>query len=527
MKTVLPFTCEEPVKVFRDGEWHYYACRHCKACLLRQSEFNTLRCDLESLSNKYCFFVTLTYSNSSVPVVCPRIEDDGGVFLELHNKRLNDNENVYKLSSTVDRTCSIGKKKFPLYVFYNENIRADYDFKSLIKRTKFHRHIPVLCKYDVVTFMKRLRVNIHRLNEKLNGKNLKDEKLRYYIVGEYGPKTLRPHYHVLFFTNSDFVSEILRQVLCSSWPYGRVDFQVSKGKASDYVAGYVNASCVISSFHKFESFRPFCLHSRYFGEQDIRKTIPEVYASSFEDLISKRFILHEQAVTVSLWRSIQSYYFPKCLGFSKLDYGAIYNLYTCYERVSRQFEEDSPAELARCLLNELPFYDRNHDRLEYCFDFVDLFLQITNYERKLDDNLVRCQHDWIDDPFIDEMGTIYGQLYRILYVSKRFVVDICDSNPVYYRGRLQRIIDWYKFVDLRCLNDQYKKQESFAVCYFGNDSDFFEYFAYFYDNYKYSDMKDTRLYRMFCNDNDAAIQRKIKHKELNDELGYFINSKKL
>lgn len=46
-----------------------------------------------------------------------------------------------------------------------------------------------LYKKDVSDFMKRLR----------SRKRFEDRKLRFYASGEYGPKTLRPHYHMIIF----------------------------------------------------------------------------------------------------------------------------------------------------------------------------------------------------------------------------------------------------------------------------------------------------------------------------------------
>ena len=47
--------------------------------------------------------------------------------------------------------------------------------------------IPTLCKRDWQLFMKRLR------------KAFPDRKLRFYMCGEYGSHTLRPHYHAIIF----------------------------------------------------------------------------------------------------------------------------------------------------------------------------------------------------------------------------------------------------------------------------------------------------------------------------------------
>ena len=64
---------------------------------------------------------------------------------------------------------------------------------------------PTLDYRDIQLFMKRLR-------------KCQDEKIRYFIVGEYGSKTGRPHYHALLFNikNIDDVTKCwtLASMLC-------------------------------------------------------------------------------------------------------------------------------------------------------------------------------------------------------------------------------------------------------------------------------------------------------------------------
>ena len=49
---------------------------------------------------------------------------------------------------------------------------------------------PYLRKKDAQEFMKRLRINIQRAGL---------PKIRYFMIGEYGSKTMRPHYHAIVF----------------------------------------------------------------------------------------------------------------------------------------------------------------------------------------------------------------------------------------------------------------------------------------------------------------------------------------
>lgn len=57
---------------------------------------------------------------------------------------------------------------------------------------------------------------------------------RYYLIGEYGPLRLRPHYHALFFGRS-----LQKMALECIWPKGFVDSSPFSIATACYVAGYV------------------------------------------------------------------------------------------------------------------------------------------------------------------------------------------------------------------------------------------------------------------------------------------------
>ena len=94
--------------------------------------------------------------------------------------------------------------------------------------------IPFLNYVDVQNYIKRLRKHLKTVLGSY-------ETLHFYAVGEYGPVHFRPHYHILLFTNSKEISEVLRQCHDKSWKFGRSDFQIARGGASSYVASYVNS----------------------------------------------------------------------------------------------------------------------------------------------------------------------------------------------------------------------------------------------------------------------------------------------
>jgi len=80
-------------------------------------------------------------------------------------------------------------------------------------------------------------------------------RLRYFVVGEYGDVTQRPHYHLLVFgdfsgSHTPVVAQRKGKVcsccFCSAWGKGFVDVQVPGTEAVAYVAGY----CVKKMTHK-------------------------------------------------------------------------------------------------------------------------------------------------------------------------------------------------------------------------------------------------------------------------------------
>lgn len=77
---------------------------------------------------------------------------------------------------------------------------------------------------DAQKFIKRLRKRL--------GQN---RPLRYYLVGEYGDSTERPHYHAALFG----VSEQETDLVDASWGLGHVHLGTLTPDSSQYIAGYV------------------------------------------------------------------------------------------------------------------------------------------------------------------------------------------------------------------------------------------------------------------------------------------------
>lgn len=105
----------------------------------------------------------------------------------------------------------------------------------------------VLRKRDAQLFIKRLR------------KWIEPHKIRYFLCGEYGSKTLRPHYHAIIFNlPSEFAFNVFKR-----WPHGFVSIATVTPARIAYVAKYCSCYTFLPSFYKDKRFRPFSLSSRH------------------------------------------------------------------------------------------------------------------------------------------------------------------------------------------------------------------------------------------------------------------------
>lgn len=78
-------------------------------------------------------------------------------------------------------------------------------------------------KQEMQNFVKRLRYF------------MPERKFKYYIVGEYGSKSMRPHYHGLFFGIDGFdASEFMK-----AWPKGYLYFGLVNKKTVNYITHYI------------------------------------------------------------------------------------------------------------------------------------------------------------------------------------------------------------------------------------------------------------------------------------------------
>lgn len=126
-------------------------------------------------------------------------------------------------------------------------------------------HVPItrngymtLDKTDVQKFLKRLRKVEAPMYEKDDDGNFINS-LKYYLCGEYGGNTNRPHYHVIIF-NVRLLSSIEK-----SWQLGSVHYGAVSGASVGYTLKYISKAKKIPYHRNDDRLQEFSLMSKGLG----------------------------------------------------------------------------------------------------------------------------------------------------------------------------------------------------------------------------------------------------------------------
>lgn len=257
-------------------------CGQCDYCIHKKAQKASMRVKTAGSAFKYSYFVTLTYDNEHIPLMNCKVlhseyEDAVGISGDIHfgdeyhdyipvsEYQCDDSSALRHIFfEQVQGTVSYDRE-IKEYVPVKDNwflsmdaIRSFISKSQAVDKTDYpvsaqygrDNLIPFLNYVDVQNYIKRLRKHLF---QQLGSY----ESIHFYAVGEYGPVHFRPHFHLLLFTNSDQVAEVLRQCHDKSWKFGRSDFQRSAGGSASYVSSYVNSlSAAPLLYRSCRSFRP-------------------------------------------------------------------------------------------------------------------------------------------------------------------------------------------------------------------------------------------------------------------------------
>lgn len=257
-------------------------CGQCDYCIHKRAQKASMRVKTAGSAFKYSYFVTLTYDNEHVPLMnCEVLHSEYEDALSISGDKVfgyerhsyipvsdyhpEDSSLLRHIFFTQVQGTVPFDREIKEHVPVKDNWFLSMDaIRSFIRKTQavdnsvypvaekygIANLIPFLNYVDIQNYIKRLRKYLYQVLGSY-------ETLHFYAVGEYGPVHFRPHYHILLFTNSKEVSEVLRQCHDKSWKLGRSDFQVARGGASSYVASYVNSlSSAPLLYRSCRAFKP-------------------------------------------------------------------------------------------------------------------------------------------------------------------------------------------------------------------------------------------------------------------------------
>lgn len=468
--------CLHPIRVKTPLGERLFPCGKCDACLISASSFNTLTCQIEKTHNRYMYFVTLTYDNNNVPR-----------FKCIDN--WSDKYSYVTLQCVTPRLLTYKCK----YKYICDELEVKR-LRHILRKRSTTPNFLTFCAYeDIQKFFKRLRKRTDKY-----------EKIRYYIAGDYGPRTFRAHWHCLLFFNSEKLSSHVREYIRESWPFGYQDASAATGGNSiAYTANYVNCNTILPNVFKTPQLKARTYHSMYFGTKDFDKNYYSLLTNP-NDNMRFSYTLDGKFTETIPFRSCQLRLFPKPIGYYAKSYSAIKYSYNVYRYATELFGEWPISVLADLIVN------------------ADIFSNpLTAY---FYNRYAGCHEENVK--YSHEFERFRRRVLRYLYISKHFC-EIQLKFNLDVDTLIFFIRNWYDLQSQQTLKRWYEEQEQDA-----KNGILHQTISRYYDDdfplvstemgYKPVIFEETSIYREELQRARKRILEKIKHRKLNEANGYLV-----
>lgn len=532
--------CLHPIKVFNKytNDVIYAPCGHCYSCLKNKSNRDTSLAMNIASNFKYCYFVWLSYEDQYLPYmefksVDPLDDTRSNYLFSSINRSLrihvpNGKDRIIE-DSPFEFTHSMTSSEYQDIIVKSH---GRYDFlRKCVVYPRFEdcdNRIPYCNVSDCQKFLKRLR---------FHSKNKYNEEIRFYGVSEYGPRTYRPHWHLLLFFNSDELTSSIQQLVSESWSYGRTTCELSRGGSSSYVASYVNSNvCLPSLYIQHKEIRARSLHSKGYGNNHVFPTQASIH--DFDKMSS--ILLNGESIFVNgKAKQIYPSRAYKCTVFPRFSNLVCESPYSSAYLFSAAFF--APERLIRFGYLDITYDKAVSPVSELAHAYTDFFLDREDKGFVHSDDELIVSSVRLDAPnrkywhclTYDQIYSKFYRLFNMVIRSSRFwnlfgYVDVYRRGPIYalmeasdnYWNEFARrqLYDYYAFLE-SCSDEQRSFLFSRSVCNEVKNSTKELKKSYSYD-YELSDkfLKElTAINRKVCVD-------KVKHKEFNDLNGLLLNT---
>lgn len=497
----------------------YIECGTCEVCLSNKAIQKELRCNIQLASSRCCFFLTLTYATEHIPVARFYKFNDSYHLCCVPR----DHVYMYVTSQGYTRKMSFCDEEFDYPTNLSDKAVADLlskvhldrtvypDGRSVVKYPNMGDLLPYLNYRDVQLFHKRINQQI---------KQYTDEKIYTYTVGEYGPKTFRPHFHLLFFFDSERLAQVFGQLVDKAWRFGNSDTQRVWSSASSYVAGYLNSSHCLPEFYRCNrKIAPFGRFSQHFAERPFIEAFkPEENEEVFDKFVDGIYLsLGGKPTLCRPKRSLVNRLYPV------LDRSALSDVDSNVR--TALFVSKIPQVLAKYgFLDEVTLFEQAKRTFFVIKKYLQVDHSLSNAPETLRFIYNACRLSLYLN-FSEFEGT--SAVFR-LFLAYR---NLCDhwitvpSNHVAFYGQLRKafrtIYAFYSYMDSKHLYDQLVKVESWSRNnYLSTQVDFRYFYPLTDGELMRSSYREVLALSPFCRAAYAEVaadnRQRIKHKYLND-----------
>lgn len=210
--------CTRPQTMDYHKGGHKVPCGYCPACRYNQRVGWTFRISEQAKHSKEAWFITLTYDEENIPILSAE-----GEILRGSDKNRSDRMESLDVEDVVRFINSVKKRQ---------------------KRTYRDFINTALTPSEAIA----------------------EPKISYYLVGEYGGKYGRPHYHLIVFNLWQSIAKELE--LEKIWKKGRIETESANPRLIHYITGYLHEK---SDYVKDKQVKPFMRCSKGLGEQYVQR----------------------------------------------------------------------------------------------------------------------------------------------------------------------------------------------------------------------------------------------------------------
>lgn len=438
--------CYHPLRVYdKDLDKDIIVpCGRCDGCLLHKANQWSMRCGMEIEGSPATIFGSLTYSNKYYPKLYPVVGN--GSLPNTLTYLPHGLDSVLWVSDHKDNirfngVCDVPRED-------NIILRSSYDFPvEPIKISHWDNfNLPAVgyaSKRDIQLWLKLLR---RYLDEKISFKEkrvLERGFFRYFIISEYGPTTLRGHYHFLIFCQSVEIAEaLLDGALYSYWqmcdkdrfdPYVHLCDSGARGYVTQYLTCFSSLPRV---YQQAKEIKPFRLASKSpaigYIEQDKAKIFEDVergvikYSRAVPRLESSSILLYPKDYCVTL--------FPKCYQYSRLSDS---RRFFVYEYLYREVRKCGRSYFVLSAFLSKVLHASDYMAMRACYRFCKKYVDSPMYYYYLLDNY----YYQVD---MENLRNFYRSQESVDFSKEPF-----------------RIFQYYPNIEILCVNGS---RSNFAAC---------------------------------------------------------------